>query len=213
MNPASPPRVLAVMPAGGAAGVTRPAIPSHQTDGGTMAMSTTMRTASSRPTMTQLLSSSAREILRASTVIRKTTNSKPIASSLVYSSSSGSMYPPGDQREQALPGACRPSAEDECEVEDDERERNPEFPAGRDATPTDDRNLPGRHHVPRDLHVVEGLQDRRHRDHPADADEAVRADRLRTQQPLPAADRDAQSDEARVRRRTGRSAMARAGKP
>ena len=52
-------------------------------------MSTTISAASSRLIMTQLLSSSAREILRASTVIRKTTNSRPIASSLVYSSSSG----------------------------------------------------------------------------------------------------------------------------
>jgi hypothetical protein len=56
---------------------------------------------------------------------------------------------------------------------------------------------PGRDHVPGDLHVVEGLQDGGHRDHPADADEAELADRLWTEQPLPAADRDAQSDEAR----------------
>ena len=77
-----------------AAGVSRPLIPSHHIEGGTIAMSTTIRTASSRPTISQLLSSSAREILRAKTQIRKTTKSKPIASSLVYSSSSGSWTRP-----------------------------------------------------------------------------------------------------------------------
>ena len=201
------------MPAGGAAGVSRPRMPSHHTDGGTIAMSTTIRTASSRPIMTQLLSSRAREILRASTQIKKTTNSRPIASSRVYSSSSVSMYPPDDQREQALTSARRPSAEDEREVEDDERERDPELPAGRDAAPPDDRNLAGRHHVPGDLDVVEGLQDRGHCDHPADADEPVSADRLRTEQPLPAADRDAKGDEARSDDELDDLQLARAGRP
>ena len=58
-------------------------------------------------------------------------------------------------------------------------------------------HLSRRHDVPRDLHVVEGLQDGGHRDHPADADEAVRADGLRAEQPFAAADRDAQGDQAR----------------
>jgi hypothetical protein len=82
------------MPSGGAAGVSRPLIPSHHTDHGTIATSTTISTTSSVPTMIQLLSSSAREIFFANTQMRKTTNSRAIPSSLVYSSSSFSCTRP-----------------------------------------------------------------------------------------------------------------------
>src|SRR5690606_40225771 len=46
------------------------------------------------------------------------------------------------------------------------------------------------------LDVVERLQQRRDEDHPADADEAVLPDGLRAEQPLAAADRDAERDQA-----------------
>src|SRR5215204_2478741 len=89
VNPASPPSCVALIPDGGLAGVSSPRIPSHQTDHGTIAMSIAIRISSRPPTSTQFVSSSVREIFRASTVIRNTSTSSPIASSRTYSSSSG----------------------------------------------------------------------------------------------------------------------------
>lgn len=106
VKPASAPSWVAVMPAGGAAGVSSPRMPSHQVENGTIARLTTSSTSSSTLTSTQLVSSSAREIFRATTAIRNTTNSSPIASHLTDWISPGSCTRPVIRANMPWPAAA-----------------------------------------------------------------------------------------------------------
>jgi hypothetical protein len=79
VNPASAPSCVAVIPAGGADGVRKPRMPSHHWLHGTTSRSTASSAIRMPPIITQFASSSARLILRAPAVMRKTSTSSAIA--------------------------------------------------------------------------------------------------------------------------------------
>src|SRR5918997_4432042 len=89
VKPANAPSWVAVIPAGGAAGVTRPLVPSHHTLHGTTTRSTTNSTRRIVPTITQFDSSRALLIFRAAAVMTKTSTSRAIAYQRVACTSSG----------------------------------------------------------------------------------------------------------------------------
>lgn len=79
VNPARAPSCVAVIPAGGAAGVRKPRMPSHHWLNGTTSRSTATRASRMVPTITQFASSSARLTRLAPAVIRNTSTSRPMA--------------------------------------------------------------------------------------------------------------------------------------
>src|SRR5918994_1218880 len=157
VNPANAPSWVAVIPAGGAAGVTRPLMPSHHTLHGTTTRSTTNRTMRMVPTITQFDSSRALLIFRAAAVMTNTSTSRAIAYQRVACTSSGAATRPLTQRKDPLPRRGRPAPGDERKDHHEGRERYPERRTRRHPPPAQNRHLPGRHDVSRALDVVEGL--------------------------------------------------------
>jgi hypothetical protein len=104
----------------------------------------------------------------------------------------------GEQGVQSLGGGLGPAAPDEGEEDGDQRERHPQRGPWRDPAEAHDGDFAGGHHVAGELDVVEGLEQGRDGDDPADADEPQGADVQRAEQPLAAADRDPERDQARA---------------
>ncbi len=93
MKPASAPSWVAVMPAGGATKVKKPRMPSHHSSHGTTSRSMASRASRMALTISQLASSSARLIRRASAVIRKISTSRAMAHSRGSSAPAGGIVP------------------------------------------------------------------------------------------------------------------------
>src|SRR5437773_3974049 len=106
VKPASAPRFVALVPGGGAAGVTRDANEFPQTAAGTtrMAMMTTDRRMNT--TMNQFTISRVREIFRPNKVIPNTRNKSPTPSALTVESSAAVLARPKMSAKRLAPAAC-----------------------------------------------------------------------------------------------------------